>query len=387
MKIKNTQPTPFNFFAFLQYGFAAILLFFLAALTVLIIILGLLSSSAKAGGVNSIADQGQEQRSHSVANVDTSTRSYAPATDLGKAVPPVYAPATSTGFNVCSKSITGGASVAGFGASLGIPLADEPCNRRQDAIVMMGSGDVATGREIMCDNVKILKASVRAGKPCWLDDPDLLDELSDAERKAYLSMKNNPPATPPPVSQYRSDLHIKPTQSEEITGTYTVSPEEVYRLRAVERDALLYKTEQGTLEAQRLEAQEMSKREQKRKRKLAKKRQEKRLEQENAKTREREQAFQDKALDQVDHQNELDERGALLDEREKALTERVEQDRQRVVVEQGQAQEAALESSSVASTTAQVPECVPHKVKRWYSNAMDSMGFQNDHLEDCGMEN
>jgi hypothetical protein len=37
----------------------------------------------------------------------------------------------------------------------------------------------------MCGNIDVLRASVRAGKPCWLQDENLLDELSDSERNYY----------------------------------------------------------------------------------------------------------------------------------------------------------------------------------------------------------
>jgi hypothetical protein len=49
----------------------------------------------------------------------------------------------------------------------------------------------------MCEDVDVLRASVRAGKPCWLQDENLLDELSDAERNYYNTLVAGPVVVTP----------------------------------------------------------------------------------------------------------------------------------------------------------------------------------------------
>lgn len=154
------------------------------------------SSSNSNTATNS--EQGQAQNSEAVSqtsnNIDYSqhSNSTAQATDLSRAV--AYAPGLNgqIGFSVCAKHVGMSVGVAGFGGGIQIPLSDEPCNERADLVAysekLARMGDVATAREVLCGSVRVLRASVRASKPCWLESEDLLEELSYDERDFYATM-------------------------------------------------------------------------------------------------------------------------------------------------------------------------------------------------------
>jgi hypothetical protein len=108
--------------------------------------------------------------------------------DLGRLVPSVQAPNMAVGFFSCTKSVTGSVNFGGFGAGLGIPLADDKCDTRQDAQTMKNLGYQAIAKETMCANTNIFRASYRAGRPCFPSD-EMLSELSPAELEAYEAMQ------------------------------------------------------------------------------------------------------------------------------------------------------------------------------------------------------
>jgi hypothetical protein len=161
---------------------------------------------------------GQDQNSNSVSTtsniVDLSNHSRNRASDLSKAVPFVTAPSLSTGFNVCDSSASLGLGWSGFGASIGLPINDDQCNRRQDALTMLNMEEKGIAKETMCTSVRIFKASIRAGSPCF-PESDMLDELSDSESAAWSQMiasMNAPVVVVPNVGledRLRSEMNTK----------------------------------------------------------------------------------------------------------------------------------------------------------------------------------
>jgi hypothetical protein len=79
---------------------------------------------------------------------------------------------------------------------------------RSNSAELRALGDAPTGRELMCGgDVKILRASVRSGYPCWLEDQKLLDELSSAEKLAYQNYKEGQQEEVIQVVEHVRDYH------------------------------------------------------------------------------------------------------------------------------------------------------------------------------------
>ncbi len=74
-------------------------------------------------------------------------------------IPPAFAPGTSTGANVCSSTLALGVPWA----SVGIPMPDEDCNRRNDASVVYGMHHRLEGQLIMCESYRVRAAFQAAG--------------------------------------------------------------------------------------------------------------------------------------------------------------------------------------------------------------------------------
>jgi hypothetical protein len=95
---------------------------------------------------------------------------YAPAANLGKAVPNVYAPAlAAAGYEVCLGSMSAGGSGAGFGFSVGSTIEDKSCQARLNAKTLATLGYAAAAREVMCQDPNVQLAMRHAGTPCAND--------------------------------------------------------------------------------------------------------------------------------------------------------------------------------------------------------------------------
>ena len=107
--------------------------------------------------------------SGAIGSITTNSGNVA-GTDLSNAVPNVNAPNLATTLTeTCMGSTSAGAAGAGFGFSFGTTWRDSACIRRLDARQLSAFGDVATGREIMCDSELVREAAARAGRPCVAD--------------------------------------------------------------------------------------------------------------------------------------------------------------------------------------------------------------------------
>lgn len=142
-------------------------------------------------GNNSTADVDAVSGSLAGASIDSHdvVDSVTQAPDLSRSVG--YAPSMNgtVGLNVCAKHAGISLGWAGMAVGTLIPLSDKDCNRRMNAITMKNLQSVATGREVMCSDIDVLRASVRAGSFCWLESDELLQELSEAERAYYYKVQ------------------------------------------------------------------------------------------------------------------------------------------------------------------------------------------------------
>ena len=169
------------------------------AFFICLLILMLLPVVVNAGGTNpeasssgsqALSNSDSEALSNSGAdsfagvNIDShdssSGYSYNPAVDLSKSVPNAIAPNPHVGFGVCDSAYTFSLGYIGGGIGFGVPVSDTDCNRREDAKTMKGLNAVEVGFEVMCEDLRVFRASYRAGKPCYPSE-DLVDELSDDE--------------------------------------------------------------------------------------------------------------------------------------------------------------------------------------------------------------
>lgn len=82
--------------------------------------------------------------------------------------PSVQAPAIWSN-NPCVVAMSGGVSVAGFGASFGGGIEDRDCTRRANAAHLTAIGEGAAAREVMCESREVRAAFQRIGRPCAAD--------------------------------------------------------------------------------------------------------------------------------------------------------------------------------------------------------------------------
>lgn len=110
-----------------------------------------------------------------------------------KSVPNVSAPAlTTTLTETCMGSTSAGAGWVGFGFSFGTTWRDSACVRRLDARQLSSLGYNLGAKELMCDSDKVRAALKRAGKPCFVDLPEQVQQevnptavvADDAEARA-----------------------------------------------------------------------------------------------------------------------------------------------------------------------------------------------------------
>lgn len=110
------------------------------------------------------------QASSSVGSATGGANITSYGSDLAQSVPTVTSPGLSTTLTeTCMGSTSGGVGVAGFGVSGGTTWSDENCVRRLDSRHLAAMGDLATARELMCNNEEVREAAKRVGRPCLAD--------------------------------------------------------------------------------------------------------------------------------------------------------------------------------------------------------------------------
>lgn len=97
-----------------------------------------------------------------------------------KNVPTVTAPALTTSMTeTCMGSSSGGFGTTGFGVNFGTTWKDDACTRRLDARQVYQMGYPLAAKEIMCDSESIRAAFKRAGRPCFVDFKQEVEEKKD----------------------------------------------------------------------------------------------------------------------------------------------------------------------------------------------------------------
>jgi len=186
------------------------------ALSLFMILLLSLGKLAFAGGVNTQAQQAQQAYSGTSNYIDTSETSHN-STDVSRGVG--YAPSMNgtVGTFVCDSHAGVSAGWSGLGFGVQIPLSDKKCNLRQDALALKQLHSVASGRELLCTDVAILRATIRASSPCFIGgDEELLSQLTDAELNHYHNLQAN---------KIKDDAYIQQRLDEKVNRMFQKSLE------------------------------------------------------------------------------------------------------------------------------------------------------------------
>jgi hypothetical protein len=85
--------------------------------------------------------------------------------------PDAYAPPVTGGTNPCSRGLSAGGSVAGFGLGLGGSWSDPDCERRNLSALLHNQGQQALAQEVLCETDAVRNARRRLGQPCAADIP------------------------------------------------------------------------------------------------------------------------------------------------------------------------------------------------------------------------
>lgn len=136
-----------------------------------------LGGNASARGGNARAAGGNATASGGAGGNATVTVEGAGGTYYGQRdrlqAPNVQAPAIWSN-NPCVVALSGGVSVAGFGASIGAGIEDRDCTRRALAQHLVSMGEAPAAREVLCENSEVRAAFARVGRPCVADQQQVV---------------------------------------------------------------------------------------------------------------------------------------------------------------------------------------------------------------------
>jgi hypothetical protein len=110
----------------------------------------LLAAATSAQAQSNNSTNNQQSTNATAAIVNNTPGSGGGGTDLGRQVPPAYAPGLDAGTNNCAVSASAGGSGSGFGISFGASIESEDCQRRQWYALMMRSQKQGVAWAIAC---------------------------------------------------------------------------------------------------------------------------------------------------------------------------------------------------------------------------------------------
>jgi hypothetical protein len=128
------------------------------------------SASARATSLAIAAQKQQQQQSTRVRQANAQSNNQEINHKEVKQAPGFAAPGL-TAFGGCKGSISGGFSIAGFGAAAGTTINDEDCRRLNNGTWLYQAGEKDAALALVCDNDGVRAALNKVGRVCPGDKP------------------------------------------------------------------------------------------------------------------------------------------------------------------------------------------------------------------------